>query len=166
MVVTTAVQLSQELAAVKATRQETQTRILLGGLCQTIDNQDECLEKLPEFWGAIARLLWPGYYETTADWMCGPTCQNPVEGDMTCTDCKQGIQGSIDQLLADQTIDAIVAALSGDTFCGQYDDDRCPEAVDFVIRNGLPLLMAETDESKFGEACNSAVPGTCPAKIF
>jgi hypothetical protein len=87
---------------------------------------------------------------------------------MTCDACTGGIQATIDQLLAPPTIDAIVNGLSGEAFCGQVDDDRCPDAVDFVIRNGLPLLAAESDPSGSGfvTACNTAVPGTCPAKIF
>merc|ERR1712055_395400 len=147
---------------------ERQIEILVGGLCPTVDNSVECDEKLPEFWRAIAKILWPGYYDPTADWMCGPTCYDPTESEMTCDDSKGGIQASIDQLLSDEAIDAIVSALSGDAFCGQVDDPsgECPAAVDFVIRNGLPLLAAATDESSFAEACNGAVPGTCPAKIF
>merc|ERR1719290_783953 len=111
-------------------------------------------------------MIWPGYYDPTADWMCGPTCKNPVEGDMTCDDCTGGIQASIDQLLATPTIDGMVEALSGDAFCGQVDDERCPDAVDFVIRNGLPLLAAESDGSHFAGVCNTAVAGTCPCLLL
>merc|ERR550539_1783827 len=82
---------------------------------------------------------------------------------MTCDDCKMGVQAAIDQLLSPESIDAIVDFLANGEFCANNGDERCPAAVDAVIRQGLPMLAAMGDDAAFAEACN-AVPGTCPAK--
>ena len=57
---------------------------------------------------------------------------------------------AIDQLLAAETLDAIVGFLSGD-FCTSMGDDRCPEFVDVVIRQGLPMLAAAGADGDFSQ---------------
>ena len=89
---------------------------------------------------------------------------------MTCDDCKMGIQAkkqnlefvsnrltsqkisqaAIDQMLATETLDAIVEFLSGD-FCASMGDDRCPAIVDAVIRQGLPMLAAAGADADFSQ---------------
>merc|ERR1711942_415945 len=32
-----------------------QINVLVGGLCPTSDNEDECVEKMPEFWGPLRK---------------------------------------------------------------------------------------------------------------
>jgi len=136
----------------------------VAGLCPTVEDADECAEKLPGFWAELGKMLWTGYFDPQADWMCAPMCADPVEGDLTCDDCKRGIQAGIDQLLSEEAINQVVDAFSGEVFCGKYDDERCPDAVDFVIRQGLPLLAQESENADFGGMCNIAVEGTCPSK--
>merc|ERR1711970_872387 len=141
-----------------------QQGILVGGLCPGAEDVAGCEANLPGFWAGIAAILWPGYWDPKADWQCGPTCEAPEDTVMTCDDCKMGLQADIDQLLATETLDAIVEVLSGD-FCASTGDDRCPEFVDVVIRQGLPMLAAAGADGDFSEACNAAVEGTCPAKL-
>ena len=47
-------------------------------------------------------------------------------------------QAAIDQLLAPETLDRIVDILANGDFCAAFGDERCPAAVDVVIRQGLP----------------------------
>merc|ERR1712130_143958 len=100
-----------------------------------------CEANLPGFWANIAAILWPGYWAPSADWMCAPICEAPEDTVMTCGDCKMGIQVGIGQMLAPETLDTIVEFLSGD-FCASTGEDRCPEFVDVVIRQGLPMIYA------------------------
>ena len=37
--------------------------ILVGGLCPGAEDVAQCEANLPEFWGMIAALLWPGYWD-------------------------------------------------------------------------------------------------------
>merc|ERR1711971_1354415 len=141
-----------------------QQGILVGGLCPTAEDVAGCEANLPGFWAAIAELLWPGDWDPTADWMCAPSCAAPEDTVMTCDDCTMGIQMAIDQLLAAEPLDAIVGFLSGD-FCTSMGDDRCPEFVDVVIRQGLPMLAAAGADGDLSQASNAAVEGTCPAKF-
>ena len=83
---------------------------------------------------------------------------------MTCSDCKGGLQFLIDQLLEIETLDTIVDYLANGDFCANNGDERCPAAVDGVIRQGLPMLAVAGTEADFSEACNAGVPGTCPEK--
>lgn len=48
-----------------------QVEILLAEVCPQSENPDECVEKLPEFWGRVAMVLWPGYFAPAEEWMCG-----------------------------------------------------------------------------------------------
>ena len=95
--------------------------------------------------------------------MCGPTCGAPEDTVMTCEDCTTGVQGAIDQLLAAETIDAIIEAITP-TLCADSAD--CAGAADFVIRNGLPLIASAADPAAFPTVCNTAVEGTCAARRF
>merc|ERR1712183_672762 len=140
-----------------------QGAILVGGLCPSAEDVAQCEANLPQFWNMIAAILWPGYWDPTAEWMCADICAAPEDTVMTCDDCKMGIQAAIDQMLATETLDAIVEFLSGD-FCASMGDDRYPEIVDAVIRQGLPMLAAAGADADFSQACNAAVEGTCPAK--
>merc|ERR1711973_836461 len=141
-----------------------QGEILVGELCPGAPDPEACVSGLPGLWNQIAALLWPGYWDPSADWMCAPICEAPEDTVMTCDDCKMGIQAAIDQMLATETLDAIVEFLSGD-FCASMGDDRCPAIVDAVIRQGLPMLAAAGADADFSQACNAAVEGTCPARL-
>merc|ERR1719402_303413 len=73
-----------------------QIDMLVAGLCPESDDPAGCEAGLPDFWRAIAAILWPGYWDPAAEWMCGPTCAAPEDTTMTCEDCTNGIQGAID----------------------------------------------------------------------
>merc|ERR1712033_15615 len=112
-----------------------QQGILVGGLCPTSEDPALCEANLPGFWAGIAAILWPGYWDPSAEWMCGPICEAPE--------------------------DTIMEFLSGD-FCASTGEDRCPEFVDVVIRQGLPMIYAASNDEAVTETCNAAVEGTCP----
>merc|ERR1719229_2107492 len=142
-----------------------QQATLVGGLCPTSENPAECEAGLPHLWKAIALALWPGYYDPPAEWMCGPTCAAPEEVDMTCDACTSGIKASISQLLSPAAMDAIITEFINSDLCESLGNDpRCPDIVDAVLRNGLPLLAADAKPDDFTQACNAAKPGTCPAR--
>merc|ERR1711863_165930 len=109
-----------------------QQAILVGGLCPTAEDVAGCEANLPGFWAAIAAILWPAYWDPSADWMCAPICAAPEDTVMTCDDCMMGIQAAVDQMLSPESLDAIVEFLSTD-FCASTGEDRCPEIVDVVI---------------------------------
>merc|ERR1712223_1794819 len=140
-----------------------QGEILVGELCPGAPDPEACVSGLPGLWNQIAAILWPGYWDPTAEWMCAEICAAPEDTTMTCDDCKMGIQAAIDQLLEPDTLDAIVENLAPE-ICKDNPTEECPAAVDAIIRQGLPLLAAAGDATAFGEACNAAVAGTCPAR--
>ena len=51
-----------------------QVDILLAEVCPQAEDADFCVENLPDFWRRISMVLWPGYYQADADWMCAPLC--------------------------------------------------------------------------------------------
>ena len=97
--------------------------------------------------------------------MCYPICYEPTEGDMDCETCTNGITAAVDQLLEAETLDTIVGYLQGEGLCATIEDPKCPEGVDFVIRNGLPILRDSGNPAETNPMlCNMAVEGTCPAR--
>merc|ERR1719412_292730 len=84
----------------------------------------------------------------------------------------ESVNAQIDLLVAGlcpETIDAIVAAMADPdgAICGENPNkEDCAEGVDFIIRNGLPLLATVSDGSQFPMVCNAAVEGTCAARRF
>merc|ERR1711973_747225 len=140
-----------------------QGEILVGELCPGAPDPEACVSGLPGLWNQIAALLWPGYWDPTAEWMCGPICAAPEDTVMTCDDCKMGIQAAIDQMLSPEAMDIIVGGISAE-LCKDNPTPECPAAVDGVLRAGLPLLAEAGADADFAQACNAAVDGTCPAR--
>merc|ERR1712088_459158 len=142
----------------------TQQAILVGALCPGAEDPAQCEAGLPDFWKAIALRLWPAYYNPEAEWMCGPTCANPSDDPTTCEECCAGLQASLDQLVDPRTIDAIVERFVASDFCSTIPDERCPEFLEAVLREGIPILVAGNDPSGYPGFCDFALPGTCPQK--
>ena len=98
--------------------------------------------------------------------MCADICAAPEDTTMTCDDCKMGIQArkpdwvtvmiykkiqaAIDQLLSEAAMDAIVEAIAP-IICQDNPTDECPAAVDVIIRQGLPALVAAGSDGDFGQ---------------
>merc|ERR1712110_98149 len=131
-----------------------QGAILVGGLCPSAEDVAQCEANLPQFWNMIAAILWPGYWDPTAEWMCADICAAPEDTTMTCDDCKMGIQAAMDVI-----VEGIAPII-----CKDNPTEECPAAVDVIIRQGLPALIAAGSDGDFGQFCNYAVEGTCPAK--
>jgi len=129
--------------------------ILVGGLCPGTEDPASCEAGLPGLWNDIAALLWPGYWDPTAEWMCADFCAAPEDTAMTCDDCKMGIQAGIDQLLAPETIDVIVENIAPQ-ICANNPTEECPIAVDAIIRNGLPLLAGAGADADFAQVIFNA----------
>merc|ERR1712121_569030 len=66
-----------------------QIDILLTDVCPQVENADECVDGLPDFWMKVAMVLWPGYYNADAEWMCATLC-NVM--DMLCYSCFDGFK--------------------------------------------------------------------------
>merc|ERR1711879_466241 len=166
-----------------------QGEILVGELCPGSPDPDGCVSTLPGLWTQIAAVLWPGYFDPTAEWMCAGICAAPQDTTMTCNDCKMGIQIAFEQLLSEAVMDAIVEGFTP-AICQDTPTDECFDAVDGIIRYGVPIIV--TVLAEYGEpveqvllltigdvsrgpdsgwkmaleslTCNNAVPGTCPAR--
>ena len=48
-----------------------QVEVLLSKACPKMSSPDECREHIPKVWPKLAGQLWPGYYNPSAEWMCG-----------------------------------------------------------------------------------------------
>merc|ERR1719244_1117879 len=68
-----------------------QIDILLREVCPTVPDVDQCMDNLPDFWTKVANVLWPGYWNPEAEWMCAQEeglCGPPAARDVTCEECK------------------------------------------------------------------------------
>jgi len=142
-----------------------QVDILLAEVCPQAEDADFCLENLPDFWRRISMVLWPGYYQADADWMCAPLCVVGAEvRDIDCDECFAGLQAGVDQLLGEAAMTAIIENLSGDAFCGMEEEpEKCANAMPTLIALALPALTANPDPEAGAMICNNAIPDTCPA---
>merc|ERR1711915_32461 len=139
-----------------------QVQFLVSQLCPMTENPDECVEDLSQFWPRVAKVMWPGYYSPNEEWMCGDNSA-PQVFSITCGECLEQIQTTLDQLVSEEFISGIVSALSGDAFCGMEDDiDKCSSAIEALIPVALPALVGIYNVYDIGvPVCNSAMPGTC-----
>ena len=61
-------------------------------------------------------------------------------------------QASIDQLLSAEAMDLVVDAFVNSDFCTTVGgDERCPEILEAVLRNGLPVLASAGNPEDFAE---------------
>ena len=83
---------------------------------------------------------------------------------MTCDECLGGIQASIEQMLSEEFVMAIVESMSGQGFCAHEEDpEMCANIIAQLIPAALPALAAGFDPAVGGDICNMAVPDTCMA---
>ena len=48
-----------------------QVQILIAEVCLTLEDPEECIERMEsDFWSKVAMVLWPGYFNADAEWMC------------------------------------------------------------------------------------------------
>ena len=51
-----------------------QVDILLAEVCPQVEQTEACVEGISNFWISISAVLWPGYFNPEADWMCAQLC--------------------------------------------------------------------------------------------
>merc|ERR1719151_551647 len=107
-----------------------------------IDQVSNCYYGVRNYWGALAKQFWHGYYDPEASWTCGDSCLAPE----------------------DQVLDEIFSQLEGSGFCtGTKDENLCNVFLPMATYQGLPLLAEGMipDTWLLDQVCNQAVSGTC-----
>ena len=85
-----------------------------------------------------------------------------ITREVSCEECQEGIQSSIDQLVSEDFVAGIVDAMSGDGFCGMEEDSElCAKTIAVLIPLALPALATQNDPQAAIDICNTAIPGTC-----
>merc|ERR1712179_765366 len=106
---------------------------------------------------------WPSRWKSC--WQVSAPRWRPLRSvwrEITCEECFDGLKKGVEQLLQEETIAAIVEALSGDAFCAQSEDaERCAAAIQTLIPLALPALTANPDEEAGMMVCNGAIPDIC-----
>merc|ERR1719244_1619413 len=142
-----------------------QIEILLREVCPTVPDVDECLDNLPDFWTKVSNVLWPGYWDPEAEWMCAQeegVCGPPAGRGGTCEECEEGIVVAIEQLLSEEAISVVVDALSGPRFCGaQADQESCSDVIHDLIPKGMVAFDKAIDQPFLSTLCNQAISGRC-----
>merc|ERR1711874_71711 len=142
-----------------------QVDILLAEVCPGASDPDACVEGLPEFWGDIAMGMWPAYYNPDEEFMCmreGLCGAHGSRDAMTCDECLDGINASINQLLTEEFVSGFVAWLSGEEFCGRLEDpEMCANIIAELLPAALPALAKAFEPETAMGVCNMAVADTC-----
>jgi len=135
-------------------------------LCRhmSVEQVANCYYGVQNYWGALARQFWHGYYDPEASWTCGDSCLAPEDQVLECSECEGGLQLSLQQLSNQEVLDEIFSELEGSGFCqGTKDEDLCSAFLPMATYQGLPLLAERMipDTWLQDQVCNNAVPGTC-----
>ena len=51
-----------------------QVGILLAEVCPQVEQTEACMEGISDFWVSISAVIWPGYFNPEAEWMCAGLC--------------------------------------------------------------------------------------------
>jgi len=145
---------------------ELQKLSLEWNLCRhmPIEQVSDCYYGVRNYWGALARQFWHGYYDPEASWTCGSVCLAPEDQVLACSECEAGLQLSLQQLSNQEVLDEILSQLEESGFCsGTKNEDLCNAFLPMATYQGLPLLAEGLipDTWLQDQVCNQAVPGTC-----
>merc|ERR1740128_1375838 len=120
---------------------QAQIDLLMTDVCPqvTIMTPEECVDRLPEFWGSAGIFLWGAYFGPV---FCDEleSCPSVVRKDeITCDLCLADMNDTIDTLIED--IDTIADSMAGDAFCysGVFpgEEEKCAAS----IKGLLPLSL-------------------------
>lgn len=145
---------------------ELQKLSLEWNLCRhmPLEQMSDCYFGVRNYWGALAKQFWGGYYDPEASWTCGDSCLAPEDQVLECSECEAGLQLSLQQLSNQEVLDEIFSQLEGSGFCtGTKDEDLCNVFLPMATYQGLPLLAERMipDTWLQDQVCNQAVSGTC-----
>merc|ERR1711892_401912 len=129
-----------------------QIGIMIAAVCPSFPAELDCEGQLTMWWGDAANCLFNEFLGAPDACMRLGYCDvKSLTGEWTCEDC-QGIMGRVAAYMEEQeTIDAAVAFLSGECFCGQPEhNDECPATIEILIPAAIPILgmvlREQTDE--------------------
>merc|ERR1712215_545271 len=137
---------------------EFQSATLVSELCPQSDNVDECVERLPVFWGTLAPIIFPEHYSHMCDDM-EPKLPN-------CDECAGRVNAVTDYLGHDDVISDWVTALVESEFCpwfvveheGWVTVEECQEGLPKWLPLALKVLV-KADRSWVGDWCTQF--GSC-----
>merc|ERR1711892_238762 len=121
-----------------------QVDVLLADVCPQAQDADLCLQDLPAFWAQLSPIIFPTHFSHICDDLA--QCPPPAKASVPdCEACQGRVNGVTDALAWEETITTWVTGLQYDGFCGSFhpDEDRCKEAVAFLIPLAFPALVQQ-----------------------
>merc|ERR1712240_427558 len=154
-------QLMESIAAMDTSEESIkgQIEVLLAEVCPQLENADECVAELPDFWSRLAPIMWT--YAFNPEPYCGGLCNPQRARDVTCEECEEGIHGIYDAFEEESTIQALVDYMMGPAFCEAEEDvARCQEVIPALIPLAIPPLLAQQDHEAEKAFCHEVL-GVC-----
>merc|ERR1711872_785421 len=147
-----------------------QSTTLVSELCPQAENVDECVERLPVFWGVLSPIIFPEHYSHMCDDMeCDD--QSPLPSAIQprlpgCDECTGRVNAVTDYLGHDDVISDWVTALVESEFGpwlvagheGWVTVEECQESLPKWLPLALKVLV-KADRSWVGDWCSQF--GSC-----
>ena len=133
-------------------------------LCPHASDKLVCLLGVQKYWGQMAEIIWPGYFDPTSSWTCEDECLQSADESMDCPSCQEKIQSLLFHLISPTVLDNISSLLAGPDYCADKTDAlSCADFVTLAVLQGIPILVEEllADVWMQSNICNHAVHGTC-----
>jgi len=128
---------------------EYEAGLLTAEICPQSENVDECVERLPAFWGALAVIILPELYSHVCnDIPCDD--QSPVPSAIqpripTCDECTSRVNMATDHLGHDAAIEYWITSIGESEFCpefvAEHDGWATVEKCQEVLPKFLPLAL-------------------------
>ena len=133
-------------------------------LCPNASDKLGCLLGVQRYWGQMADIIWPGFFDPTASWTCEDECLQSANEFMDCPTCQEKIQSLLFHLISPTVLESFSTQLSGPEYCDDKSDAlSCTDFVALSVIQGIPILVEEllADVWMQSNICNHAVHGTC-----
>ena len=138
-----------------------QTSLLQSQLCPTVPDPAGCTRMLPEFWSAVAPVLWNVYF---GEWMCAEGCSQGKSSLVTCSECLHGVKTATTSLAMEGNMSKhwLTKYLGGEGFCAGWSVGtvgECRAIVKILVERALPVF-ARQNRTSSESFCNEVL-GVC-----
>ena len=135
-----------------------QMDLLKTGVCSVLEDPVACNELVDTWWVLMAGVLYPNLMNPQD--LCNNAGVCDIAKDWTCEDCVGGIEFASGYFESEESIQAGIDLLSGDSFCGAPGaTEDCAEQMAGWLPVAIPVLSAALREQEI-QICQEEV-GVC-----
>ena len=137
-----------------------QTDLLKTAVCEVMEDTAACNELVDTYWVLMAGILYPTLMNPQD--LCNNAGACDITRDWTCEDCVGGLEFAAGYFESEESVQAGIELLSGDSFCGAPGaTEDCAEQMAEWLPIAIPVLAAALRDQEV-QLCQEEV-GVCLA---